>query len=354
MKRILALFAVTIVLFLTSCDRFEHTFEVKNSQDLEEFKTNFKDNLANAYNGSLEQLKAMFRDDYQNDELDKDGMISFLTESSIDCLIRLEADSINFVSDVEFTYILKKITIDTQEVIEDTLLTDYIINENGNFKFYGNQYGNQKVMVELFTATWCPNCPYSEDALHELQLKYSSKLIYMEYHAYDELMPSPVLDAYNFYNATAYPSAFFQGEDSIEDGHPGISEEMDTIISPYYNTSENVSILIKKFTQNGENLSAEVKYDSDLDTNNLYLKFVVIDKLNSDYHNMSGEDLHNVAISGGKIALAQNSGTVNLDLGNKSDIPDDASLIVWIQKMGSSYDSNSKVYNVMEKMVLRR
>jgi thiol-disulfide isomerase/thioredoxin len=354
MKRFLVLIAVSISLVMTSCDRFEHTFEVKNSQDLEEFKTNFKDNVANVSNGSLEQLRAMFCDDYQNDEYNKDGIIDFITFNPVDCLISFEADSINFVSGVEFSYILRKKTIDTQQIVMDTLLTDYIINENGNIKFYGNQYGKQKVLAELFTATWCPNCPYSEDALHELQLKYSSKLIYVEYHAYDELMPTPVLDAYDFYNATAYPSVFFQGEDSIEDGHPGISEEMNTIIEPYYQTSGNVSILIKKYSENGNNLNAEIKYNSSLNTDNLYLKYVVMDKLNSDYHNMSGEDLHNVALSGGKIALSENSETINLDLGNKSNIPDDASLVVWIQKMGSSYDSNSKIYNVMEKMILRR
>ncbi len=354
MKRLLILLAVAISLFLTSCDRFEHTFEVKNSQDLEEFKANFQDNLTNAYDGSLEQLKVMFSDDYQNDELDKDGIIAFLTENPINTPISLEADSINFVSDVEFSYVFRKKIVGTNEIVLDTLLTDYIINENGNLKFYGNQYGKQKVMAELFTATWCPNCPYSEDALHELQLKYSSKLIYVEYHAYDELMPSPVLDAYNFYGATAYPSVYFQGQESIEDGHPGISEEMDTIISPIYQTDENVSILIKKFTENGENLQAEIKYNSDLPLDNLYLKYVVLDKINTDYHNMSGEDLHDVALSGGKISLEQNSGTINLDLGNKSDLPEDASLIVWIQKMGSSFDSNSKIFNVMEKMILRR
>lgn len=354
MKRLLAVVAVVMTFFVSSCDRFEHTFEVKNSQDLEEFKVNFKDNLANAYNGSLDQLKAMFSDNYQNDELDKDGIITLLTDSPIYCDITLEADSINFVSDVEFSYILKKKIVDTGGILLDTLLTDYIINENGNFKFYGNQYGKQKVMTELFTATWCPNCPYSEDALHELQQKYSSKLIYVEYHAYDELMPSPVLDAYGFYNANAYPSAFFQGENSIEDGHPGISEEMDAIILPYYNTQENVRILISKFSENNNELTAEIKYNSSLDTDNLYLKYVVMDKLNSDYHNMSGENLHNVALSGGKISLEQNSGTINVNLGEISNIPDDASLVVWIQRMGDSYDSSSKIYNVMEKMILRR
>ena len=255
MKRLLVLIVVLISLFLTSCDRFEHTFEVKNSQDLEEFKTNFKDNVANVFSESPEQLRAMFSDDYQNDEYDKDGIIELITFNPVNTMIRLEADSINFVSGVEFSYILRKKTVDTQQIIIDTLLTDYIIKENGNYKFYGNQYGKQKVMTELFTATWCPNCPYSEDALHELQLKYSSKLIYVEYHAYDELMPTPVLDAYDFYNATAYPSAFFQGENSIEDGHPGMSEEMDTIIEPYYQTSENVSILIKRYSENENNLN---------------------------------------------------------------------------------------------------
>jgi len=76
-------------------------------------------------------------------------------------------------------------------------------------------------LLELFTGTWCGNCPGAEGSVHRLLQEYSlNQLAVVEYHSRDNYTPIDSLhdDRKEFYDVVGYPQAWFSGENSTLGG----------------------------------------------------------------------------------------------------------------------------------------
>lgn len=119
---------------------------------------------------------------------------------------------------------LKAITHDINDEMYETLITVTI--------------GAEPVALgELFTATWCTNCPLAEAKLHELKEEYPDNFTAIEYHGVGSHFNVPAsLDRISYYElSSSYPIALFSGGELIygtdDEDLLLYEEEVESIIS---------------------------------------------------------------------------------------------------------------------------
>ena len=356
MKKTVILLIATILLIF-ACDRFEHTFEPEDYDlGLEQFPSSFKETIENLNQFNYQEIRVFFSEDYKNGSWGKDEMVDYLTHFLFyGENVTLHTDSVfvsysNLSSHWNFTAISED-----REILADTTFIDYLIKENEEYKFYGDQEGSQKILVELFTSITCTYCPLVENALHNLRFKYSSRLKYTEYHIGD------ALDCGNMQLLSYYPGhgvlplTIIHGNAAIIEGaSEEIEEDIDAVITPIMNETPTVELYDLQASLEADQLTGSVILDveTSISTDDLYLKFVILEDFNTEYYNFNGDHLHNVVWAREEISLSDSNfdDSIQFAITDLSDLPDDITLIVWVQTLEDPYNSNTcKVYNVIEK-----
>ncbi|MCK4311414.1 MAG: hypothetical protein KAW88_01620 [Candidatus Cloacimonetes bacterium] len=355
MKKFLILLCMILILF--GCDRFEHNFEPTDYDlGLEQFPIIFKNVLENLTQYNQNEIEYFYSGDYKNGDWNKNDMVNYITQFfTFGDNVTLQTDSILISPSnlmIKWNFYAENTN---REILVDTTFIDYLIKRNDEYQFYGDQDGSQKALVELATSITCVNCPYIEEALHHLKEKYSSRLSYIEYHIYDDLDIGNG-DFFSYYGLSALPSSIIQGTDIIVGGYPTSQDGLNAVIEPIFEETPLVLFNNLEVAISGEELNGSVVLDLDdsVPLEDLHLKFVLIENENTNYLNSAHEYPLNVVIAKGKLSISQSNfdEPVEFSLSGLPDLPDDITLVIWVQTLEDPYNSETcKVYNVTEKAI---
>ncbi|NQV19733.1 MAG: PKD domain-containing protein [Armatimonadetes bacterium] len=215
-------------------------------------------------------------------------------------------------------------------------------------------YG-QNVLVELATGLNCVNCPYVEAALHNLKQQYGNRLSYVDYHINDELDIGN-FDIFSYYGMSVLPTSVTQGTMITVGGSPTSQQQLDAIISPILEETPLVQFHDFNTTLEDDTLNGSVllSVDGSVPLADLYLKFVLMENENTNYFNGAHEYPKNVVIAKGQHSISAHNfdEPVEFTLPDLSDLPDDITLVIWVQTLADPYNSDTcKIYNVTEKAI---
>lgn len=104
-----------------------------------------------------------------------------------------------------------------------------------NVKLYTQDMGRDKVMLELFTATWCPNSPYTSGQIAQFMEQHDD-IVLVSYHVDDE-MSSDASDAYGIFTEWI-PTFIFDRKASV-----GATRLSDSSISTMVSDFENAKAM---------------------------------------------------------------------------------------------------------------
>jgi thiol-disulfide isomerase/thioredoxin len=293
----------------------------------------------------LSDVMNFYHDDYNNNGTTKADVENFYSDilQTADS-VSFQAEISNYNTNLEIIWNLKVINENTQAVLVDSTISDVLLPTRDYYQFFGNQAALQKIMIELFTATWCPNCPYVENALHTLKEEYGSKISYVEYHMFDEY-DFGNSDIANYYGASAFPHTFINGSTELEGGSEESLDIIEEIIQPMLNEVPNLVLSDLNFTVSENGLSGNVKIDTELQESNMFLKVVIIENENNGYHNIVLKQYSE------DISSEDFSQPIDFSISNVENLPEDATLVLWIQILEPTYNNNCIVYNVIEKAI---
>ena len=141
--------------------------------------------------------------------------------------------------------------------------------------------GNQPVVAELMTATWCPHCPSAEKALTQLEEKYdSSKLIILEYHpTSDEFGTQRIDSRISYYNSRGFPTIFFNGTKSIVGAGEGTLQEYEKNIKSIGTKPSGIDITMDgKIDSSLATASATITLDKKTSIAGMTLRWIFFQK----------------------------------------------------------------------------
>jgi len=365
MKKLLILFS--IMLILISCDRFEHNFEADVNQIFaDEFFNGFASELTNITQVNLPVIMTFYDEAYNNNGLSKTDIEAYY-QSLLDDGLILTATLTDTTALPEITWHL--IGDDgTKSIVVDEEFEDVLVIVDDEYKFYGNQANMRNVVVELFTGDWCPNCPNAEEALHNLRMQYGSRISYVEYHYFDQLEGEFVEDLFNYYpNNEGLPFGIVNGNEHLLYSAPSISEvqaEIEAAIAPLLDEEPLVllSNLQTDLTYPVLSGSLQIDIDASVATDDLKLVAVLMEDFNDEYLNSHQEPHLNIAlkqitvdVSTLDLANPVNFEINDLDIlpdwymNNATGLPEDLTLVIWIQRLESTYDEGTcEIYNVIQ------
>ena len=401
MKTIYIMTTVILVMVITvSCDRFDNTFEPVEEdtlyqERLEDFASYLTDSLNNE---DIEDVMSFYAEDYLYDGKTKDDVEAFFTglAASYPDSFHVEIKSVNYHA-LSFTYqisvwpstytshahdpsfnsktnrgiddnshsLLESIT-QNNEAVFDTTIVEYTSGRDEDYLIIGNQQEaavspDRKILVELFTALWCPNCPYVEAALHSLKQQHRDKFYYIEYHRMDKFDFGNEEIA-SYYDVASLPVGIIQGQTRITGGSEAESfAEYEHAISSYFDQEAEFFFNDFDYSVNGESISFSLQVSTDRDIDdNLYLKYALLEK-ESETTNAAGEPVRNIVIAQDQAELVEEMFSID-DENNEGKaasidkniaIPDFAfnkpALIFWVQTKDVPYDpQTSIVHNTQE------
>ncbi len=356
MKKIIFWFSIIVILILFACDRFEHNFEPSTSNEnfIIDFFNTFTDSIS-TFPENIPGIMSFYHDDYNNNGVTKVDMENFYVAFTlVNTPISLEATLIDTTDNYEIEWRLLATEL-SGATFMDTTFTDVLLPTTDSFQFYGNQQELQNVLVELATSLSCINCPYVEEALHNLKQQYGNRLCYVEYHMNDALDIGNY-DFFSYYGMSALPTSVTQGTEMIVGGSATSQAELDAVITPIF--KEIPLVHFYDFTANleGEELSGSViiNVDGTVPLTDLYLKFTLIEMENTNYFNSAHQHPLNVIIAKGELSISEHNfdEPVEFALSGLTNLPDDITLVIWVQTLADPYNSDTcKVYNVTEKTI---
>jgi len=203
------------------------------------------------------------------------------------------------------------------------------------------------------------SCPTVEEVLHTLKGIYGNRLSYVEYHLYDVIQIPGSIDLQSYYGAGTMPYAVIHGTESIQGTPDGLQDLFISYIDPILEqtTLVELSDLNIEMSRDQLNCYVQIDLDTSVSTQDLYLKYVLVDDQNRDFPNHAGNDIYNTAIAMDELTLETQSldqpVEFSLVLMNLPfPMPNDLTLMVWVQTVESTYNENiCQVYNVIEKPV---
>lgn len=347
--------AVLSGLILISCDRFDNNFQpAEEDHSFVDHLTLFSQSLRETLqSGDIDTILDFYSEDYLNDGLVKEDIESYYNGLSENVTEELNVEIVSSNSvQLSFTYQI----IDVGASI-DTLIVEYTLDKSANYLFIGNQQTpvvseDKRVLVELFTATWCPNCPYVEAALYNLKQLYGNRMYYIEYHIQDQLAFGHN-DILNYYQLPpSLPVGITQGNLKITGGSAANSfAEYDFAVSQFLDQTAEFQFEDFSYEITGNILSFSIQIATELtESPDLQLRYALIEK-ETTVNNAQGQPCRNVVITKGSVPIS-------VDLFNELVteeflIPDfsfsNPRLTVWLQTIETEYDSETcLIHNVNE------
>ena len=244
-KIVFFVLGIVILLSIFSCDRFNHHFDpvlTPFEQFLERFAAKVEDGIL--YD-DVASIMTYYSDTYLNDGAEKADM-----QNLYESLAAASPDSVAIEMDIlsEFDY---KVSYRIMTAGVDTTIIDYAQAQRDSFLFIGNQVAPavpQKVLVELFTATTCVNCPYADDALKQLKDEYGDQFYYIEYH-WGDILDIGAIELIEYYNmAYSIPQSMFQGQVKVIGGGGDTYDEYDFTLNTFFDQDALAEIKVFSYT----------------------------------------------------------------------------------------------------------
>jgi len=209
--------------------------------------------------------------------------------------VSISAGNVSTTSDSSGNYILSKVPVGNREVTavkenysSQTKTVEIIENEvtELNFQLIPLSQENQRVvMVELFVAPTCPNCPKAKDAMAQLLEQYGfDKLVVLEEYGWDVSgytgwATSETIDRFKWYTGSLgisrhTPDAYFNG----------LNQSIHYNQSSYNNYKAAIDEELTKAPK------IKISASSSVDTTNLTVS------VNGSIENISSEDLTDLVI----------------------------------------------------------
>jgi thiol-disulfide isomerase/thioredoxin len=350
-----------------ACDRFEHKFEPEANSDnyIIDFFNTFADSIS-TFPENINGIISFYNDDYNNNGVTKSDVENFYNAFTfVNTPLGLEATLIDTTDNFEIQWRLLATELSSGTTYMDTIITDVLLPIEESFIFYGNQADMRNVIVELFTGQWCSNCPSAEEALHNLRMQYGSRFSYVEYHWDDDLETNFAFDLFQYYpNTAGFPFGVINGNAGFIYTAPSVEEVqtgIETAIIPLL--QESLSVLLTDIQTNITDTlltgSVQIEVDSSISTDNLTLVAVLMEVYNEEYPNHHGDPHHNIALKRITVDIStiNQSDTVEFIIDGldvlptwyENDLPEDLTLVLWVQTIESEYNQNTcAAYNVIE------
>ncbi|MBN2830116.1 MAG: thioredoxin family protein [Candidatus Cloacimonetes bacterium] len=239
---------------------------------------------------------------------------------------------------------------------KDLPVTDYLVRNGENFLFYGDQIEpptEEKAIafIEVLTATWCPNCPELEEKIDELKETYGNSLYFVEYH-YQDGLSGDFSDIQGWYSIYSAPTGVIQGVNILVGSETNALSQYDGLVQTIVN--QDAEITLKNFTYSVDGsvytLNVDFQNPGNISSEDLYLRYMMVEDTSSTM-NYAGHPCRNVMLQQNRIALNDEdlNGTYTFTHTCSLTLPDDAKIIVLVQKMDETYsDTTCKVYYALE------
>ena len=352
-KIVFFVLGIVLILSIFSCDRFKHHFDpffTPFEHYLERFATHVEDGILS---DDVASIMSYYSDTYLND-----GMVKSDMQALYNSLAAVSPDSvaieIDILNEAEYKIFYRIMTAGV-----DTTIIDYAQAQRDSFLFIGNQISPavpQKVLVELFTATTCVNCPNADAALKQLKTEYGDQFYYIEYHWTDQL-DIGAIDLLEYYNMDySIPQSMFQGQVKVVGGGADTYDQYNFTL----NTLVAVDALaeIKDFSYTRSNTlhgQVRIKKNDAVPLENLFVKYVLVEEVSSVVNIYSHKHCEQVAIAKGMKFIGDEdfSNPISFDLALPSTVPEDIVLYIWLQTIEDPYNADTcKIYNVIEEDIV--
>ncbi len=219
-----------------------------------------------------------------------------------------------------------------------------------------NVFIYSKILVELATGIWCNGCPFAEEALHNLKSEFGDQFYYLEYHISDELEVNGNSRDIQFYGISGLTAAVFQGITTISVGNENTEEIYRNALLSLFEQEADVIIYDFGYIVSRDQLDCSVSLivEPFISMTDLMLKFSLIE-IESEVLNYDGNPCLQVPLVNGELNLDEYdlSQPVDFSIVLPEIVPEDISLIIWVQTIEDTYDSETcKIYNVIEEEII--
>ncbi len=140
----------------------------------------------------------------------------------------------------------------------------------------------RKVLVEVYTATWCSYCPYSSYGLDTLEMNYGDSIVVIKYHpsSSDPFYTTFAVERADYYpDLSGYPTAYFDGIDRVEGGWNGVYSAYRNVFLSRIDSASPINIQLNidynSRTRTGRcfvNLTSETKLPD-----STYLRYAIVE-----------------------------------------------------------------------------
>jgi len=213
----------------------------------------------------------------------------------------------------------------------------------GSFKLQGKEFASsRKVLLELFTATWCGPCAtYGHYADETYDYFGSDKVILLRNQVWQDGLDTPETNARcSFYGVSGVPTLYVNGQYSY---HPADYNNYRAKISDLLSKSPKISISLDAQTNSSSqfvSLTVEVKLLESIDTKNLNIVVALYEK-QVNYTGSNKVPTHRFVIRdyifdelGSRINFVNGLAKINLPIMLKKDAnPSDFGIAAWVQDM---------------------
>lgn len=354
MRYLFPLLAI-LILLVSACDRFDSDFPSH-----EDFFTKFSHSVEAIPAGDSLSVLTYLDNSYLQDGMNREERIAYL--KSLSHLAPNTTFTTSLVAyDKKQLQLSWRLTVldSLSSPIWDSTFTENLTFHDNKYFLYGNQQtpivtqSGQRVLVEVFTGTWCPNCPVMDEWLHDFasSTTYAGKLYYLEYHIGDPI-DSGNSEIYSYYGYPAAPTGIVQGKRKVS----GTAADNQQILAQLFdqNLSQSpkadITSLSTNVTGNTLSITGRIANLNNLPQASLKLKYAVTEKVSPVMNYTHVQPCRNVVLYKGEQSMEHQNLSVPfaLSVPITTNLPDDAYLVIWLQKAPSTWDDSCEVYNVIE------
>ncbi|MDP2173631.1 MAG: hypothetical protein Q8M98_01010 [Candidatus Cloacimonadaceae bacterium] len=359
---ILALAILALMAF--GCDRFSHDFLPPVGVDFEAaFFSPLQTGFDNATPTNLTPVMQFYADDYLHFGINKgeredfyQNILSLNPNASIEVTMQSAQTQTDSTAIVNWRLKISS-AADKSVLIDSTFVGERLVKRNGNWLLRGNQIDcdcptvKQRVILEYFSFLGCPNCPVVDALLHDLQAQYPNQLSYLEYHISGPATV-PGDNTFAYYGYSSVPAVVFQGQSKLVGSNPDVLDLYQPLIASLIEIDSPMSYQDIGYSIIGQTINGSVRViplSNDFGFAQTYLTYVLIDRV-STYNNVLGIPLKNLVLAKGSIDISTYNIELPIDftLVSSKPIPDDASLVIYVQRKPSPFANDAVIYSGVE------
>ncbi|MDZ4182874.1 MAG: hypothetical protein U1B83_08365 [Candidatus Cloacimonadaceae bacterium] len=360
-----ALLALAVIaLFAVGCDRFSHDFLPPTVVDFETaFFTPMQAGFDGATASNMSPVMQYYADDYLHFGINKADREDFYQNIlALNPSVNIEVTMINAQTQTDSTAIanwnLKISNTESKAVLVDsTFVGERLVKRSGNWLLRGNQFtceppvAKQRIILEYFSFLGCPNCPVVDALLHDLQELYPNQLSYLEYHISGPATV-PGDNTFAYYGYSSVPAVVFQGQNKLIGSNPDILDLYQPMVQSLMTVDSPMSYQEITYNVSGQTINGSVRVtpqSGSFSFEGAWLTYVLIDRV-STYNNVEGIPLKNLVLAKGSIDISSVNTALPIDfsLVSSRPIPDDASLVIFVQRRPATFANNATIYSGVE------